>query len=90
MCIRSIVARLFPYRFHPTARLVFRLSVGFAAVLAVFAVLAEPAAARFADSMLVLRTADAAKDTVPTMIAVGIFSAVWLDLGLRQYGNQDS
>ena len=90
MFISSILIRICPYRFHPIARLVFRLSIGLAIALAAFALLAEPNAIRFADSMLVWRTVDAAKDTVPTMIAVGIFSAVWLDLGLRQYGQNGS
>ena len=86
MHIQTLFNRVCPYRFHPAARTVRHLGFGLALALILFAVVAEWYATVFPDYLLVFRYVEAAKETAPTMIAVGIVSGVWLDLAVRQYG----
>ena len=77
-----------PYRFHPTARLFFRLSCTLAASLVLFALVAESRAAAFLDPLTVYRYVRAAWDAAPTTVAVGVMGGVWLDLAKRQFSSR--
>ncbi len=84
----TLLKRICPYRFHPTARWMRRLCIAFALTLTVFAVMAEQTATTFPDYLLVCRYIQAAWDAVPTLLAVGVIGGVWLDLAIRQYADR--